>query len=356
MSGPDRSIRRRRAVAQLLGDSRATTPVEVVEHLLAVQSQELRSARLAIRARTVGLAVSDIDAALDTGELVVAWLGRGTLHLVRADDHPWLWGLTAPTHVVPNRRRLAQLGITPAVTARAVAEIERSVARDGPQTRDQLAERLDRLGVPARGQAMPHLLMEASIAGSIVRGPMRGRRQAFVHTRDWLGAVPRRLEGSDRTRALAELVRRYLRGHGPAAPADAAAWAGLPQRDIRTGIEAIAGGLVEEGGGMLDLADRRARQERLEPRLLPSFDPYLLGWRTRELVMPPAGAGEVVWGGVIRATAVVDGTVAGTWRSQRRGRTLGVELERWRPLGAREEAALAREAADVARFEGLTPG
>lgn len=356
MSDPERPIRRRRAVAQLLGTSGARTPVEVVEHLLAVQSQELRSARLAIRARTAGLTASDVDAALGARELVVAWLGRGTLHLVRADDYPWLWGLTAPTHVVPNRRRLAQLGITPTVTARAVTEIERAVDRDGPQTRAELAERLDRLGVPARGQSMPHLLMEASIAGSIVRGPMRGRRQAFVHTRDWLGAVPRPLEGDDRIRALTELVHRYLRGHGPATPADAAAWAGLPQRDIRAGIDAIDGGLVEERGGMLDLAGRRPRQERLEPRLLPSFDPYLLGWRTRELVIPAERAGDVVWGGVIRATAVVDGTVAGTWRSERRGGRLRVELERWRSLADGEEAALAREAADVARFERLAPG
>ena len=87
------------------------------------------------------------------------------------------------------------------------------------------------------GQALVHLLFQSCQAGATVRGPVVRGRQTFVLTRDWLGSSPAgELRGADRDRALAELARRYLRGHGPATPADLALWAGLPLRDARAGF------------------------------------------------------------------------------------------------------------------------
>ena len=46
---------RERLTAQLLAGPRARDPVAVTERLLAVQAQDARGARLAVRARTTGL-------------------------------------------------------------------------------------------------------------------------------------------------------------------------------------------------------------------------------------------------------------------------------------------------------------
>jgi hypothetical protein len=86
------------------------------------------------------------------------------------------------------------------------------------------------------------------------------------------------------------------------------------------------------------------------PRLLPAFDPYLLGWSDRAFAVPADHARLVHPGGVIRAIATVGGAAVGTWRRHRGG----VEIEPFVPLGAEAEAALAAEAADVARFEAAT--
>ncbi len=51
--------------------------------------------------------------------VVISWLCRGTLHLVRRDDLAWLHGLTAPTQLVANRRRLEQEGVSDAMADRA---------------------------------------------------------------------------------------------------------------------------------------------------------------------------------------------------------------------------------------------
>jgi Winged helix DNA-binding domain len=53
---------------------------------LAIQAPDPRGARLAIRARSAGLSASDVDSALARRSLIVTWLNRGTLHLVRAED------------------------------------------------------------------------------------------------------------------------------------------------------------------------------------------------------------------------------------------------------------------------------
>lgn len=78
---------RARLAAQLLSGPAETDPVAVVEHLLAVQAQDPRGFRLAVRARASDLTARDVDHALDERRLVVAWLDRGTLHLVTADDY-----------------------------------------------------------------------------------------------------------------------------------------------------------------------------------------------------------------------------------------------------------------------------
>ena len=54
------------------------THEDITERLLAVQAQDLRSARLAIRARTNGLAAVDVDRALtDERALVIVRLVNG---------------------------------------------------------------------------------------------------------------------------------------------------------------------------------------------------------------------------------------------------------------------------------------
>src|SRR5262249_40111396 len=156
--------------------------VAVAERLLAVQGQDPRGARLAVRVRSRGLTAADVDRALtEERSLVISWLNRGTLHLVRSEDHPWLHALTASAPLaVENARRLAEEGVSPRQADRGVAVIERSLAEEGPLTRSRLRDRLAAADVPIGGQALVHVLVLATMRGLVVRGPMVGRQHAFV--------------------------------------------------------------------------------------------------------------------------------------------------------------------------------
>ena len=331
-----------RLTAQLLADPTGQDPVAVVEHLLAVQAQDARGARLAIRARSHGLSAGDVDRSLTADRsLPISWLNRGTLHLVSSDDYPWLHALTTPQLLTGNARRLAQQGITPDAAERAVTVIERSLAREGGLTRTQLRDRIDRAGVRTAGQALVHLLMLACLRGLTVRGPMVDGQQAYVLVRDWLGAP----KAVARESALAELTRRYLVGHGPAGERDLARWAGVPLRDARAGLRAIAGELEVRADSLVTLANRHAVSQGAPPRLLGPFDPLLMGWCSREQTL---GQHEprVVSGGLFRPIALVRGRAVATW-SLSGGR---VVLEPFARLGHAPGAALAADAEDVVRF------
>jgi hypothetical protein len=316
--------------------------VAVAERLLAVQGQDPRGARLAVRARTEGLTAADVDRALsEDRSLLITWLNRGTLHLVRSEDYPWLQALTTPPLFRGNARRLEQEGVSRDQAERGVETIERALAADGPLDRLELRARLDRAGVPTAGQALVHLLMLACLRGIAVRGPVSGKQHAYALVRDWLGPLPQ----VDRDAALAELARRYLAGHGPAGDRDLARWAGLPLRDARAGLGAIGSELEQRDGGLAALRGRRPPPELPPPCLLGPFDPVLLGWTSREDVLGPH-ARLVTVNGVFRAFAMVEGRAVATWRLS--AGKVSIEPLGRIPTDAR--AALDEDAADVERF------
>ena len=330
-----------RLAAQRLSGPPASDEVEIVRHLLAVQAQDPRGARLAVRARTAGGHSSAVDHALTKERsLVITWVNRGTLHLIAAEDEPLLHALTTPQLRTTSDRRLSQEGVSAAVAQRGVAAIAKALSAEGPMTRAQIRAVLDSARVPTAGQALVHVLFRATLDGLIVRGPIIGGEHAFALAADWLGQRPK----IDHDRALAELARRYLAGHGPADARDLAKWAQLPLRDARAGLAAIASELTERPDSLLDV--RRDELPPLPPpRLLGPFDPLLLGWRSRELVLDSAE--EIVTAnGIIKAIALIDGRAAGTW-TMPRGR---VELHLWKEQDPPTTTALKHEASAVETY------
>ncbi len=343
--------------SQLLCRRDALPVVDVVGRLLAVQAQDPRGARLAVRARSAGLHVSDVDGALtDARSVVVTTLNRGTLHLVRVDDYWWLHELTTPQLSTGNLRRLAQEGVTADDAERGLAVIDRFLSQHGPASRTQLREALRAAGIPVDGQAFIHLVFLASNRGLVVRGPVVRAEQRFVLVRDWLGAPPAK---RDRGEALAELAVRYLAGHGPANDRDLAKWAGITLGDARSGLR-DARGVQTSGGGRAAL--RRSPKEddspraigakacTPPPRLLGAFDPLLLGWADRTPVVGEH-AQRIVSGGVFRPFALVAGRAVGTW-SLHKGH---VVLDPFVDIDGHAAASLEADAADVDRFLAPLP-
>ncbi len=345
VSPGDQALTAQRCAAQLLRGDPADSAEEVAGRLLAIQAQDPRGARLAIRARSAGLSASDVDSALARRSLIVSWLNRGTLHLVRTEDYWWLHPLTTPQLRTGNARRLAQEGVPQEDADRAVATVREALAADGPLTRSQLRARVAAAGVRTEGQAMVHILALASIRGLIIRGPVAGREQAFVLVKDWLGAPTTTMS---REVALGELARRYLAGHAPAADRDLAQWAGIGLRDARLGLARCSAVQRADGLAELPAKPQAAAAALPPPLLLGSFDPLLLGWVSRDSIVGPHRQ-VVTVNGLFRPFALAGGQAVATWNIAR-GQ---VVLAPFAPLDAETRAALSSDAADVTRFLGV---
>jgi hypothetical protein len=356
-------VRWLRLRAQRLIGRRSGDVAEVVRAVGGLQAQDTPASRLAVRARSTGLDEVAVRRACDQDRSVVrTWAMRGTLHMVAAEDAGWLVGLLGPGFAAGNRRRRLQLGLDDATCERALAALP-AVLAGGPLSRADLVAGLAAEGVEIepKGQAPAHLVGYAAMRGLVCRGPdLDGDEPSYVLLEDWVGAG-RALEEDD---ALAELARRYLGGHGPAAPEDLAAWSGLALGRARRAFDLVAGELdeVELDGrplwGPAGSADAgRGRGGGRVVQLLGRFDDYLLGWRGRDLVLDPAFAGRIhAGGGWIHPAVVVDGRVAGSWRARRAGDRLELTVEAFGgrlPRGARP--ALEAEAADLGRFLGAEP-
>jgi hypothetical protein len=346
----ERDIAAARFAAQLLSGEPARSAADVARRLLAVQGQDPRGARLAIRARSRDLAAADVDTALTADRsLLITWLNRGTLHLVRSEDYWLLQQLTVrPRYQQACLRHAAAGGVSEADAEKAVTIIADALAAEGPLTRVQLGDRIAAAGIRATDMAPLHLIMLTCLRGLVVRGPMIGAQQAYVLVRDWLGSAPAPL---DRDTALAELARRYLAGHGPASDGDLAKWAGLPLGEARRGLVAIAPLLRDREDGLAQLAGTRSDAAELPaPTLLGPYDPVLLGWASRQPILGPHRQ-IVTVNGLFRPFALVHGRAAGTW-TWSGGQ---VTLQKFGELTDHAEAELAADAQDVRRFLGAGP-
>ena len=161
--------------------------------------------------------------------------------------------------------------------------------------------------------------------------------------------------------AVIELARRYLAAFGPAGPEDWAAWSGLLLTEGRAAWQALADELiaVEAAGRPAWLLTAQQMWLDAPPpaapvvRLLGGYDTYLLGYRTRDLVLAPAYARRIhPGGGIIHPALLVDGAVVGTWRLTRHRAGVEITVTPFAPLAPAVLPLLDAEAADMARFLG----
>jgi len=144
------------------------------------------------------------------------------------------------------------------------------------------------------------LISGLCVRGLLVRARPRGSWRSNLHQYallpSWLPDVD--LNATTPDAAQAQLVRWYLHALGPATFEDIAWWSGFTKRETKKALSALGGEPVEveiEGlpGDYLMLAVDQQRLEAVERssepivNLLPSLDPYIVGYRDRRRFIDP---------------------------------------------------------------------
>ena len=327
--------------------------MDVVRHLLAVQSQDYPNAKWAVGQRLVGARATEaeLDRAFDAGEIIRTHVLRPTWHFVAPEDLRWLLALTGPRVHQASGYQYRLLEIDAALAARARAVIEKALRGGVALTRDELGERMIEAGIEAKGLRLAYLVGHAELEAVICSGPRRGKRQTYALVDERIPpARPR-----TRDEALAELARRYVEGHGPAQVADLAWWSGLTRADARIALESATPPLVRERHG-----DRTFWSSPMQPvprfrppvvHLLPNYDELLIAFRDRTDAMdpalpPPARVAQVVLAHIV----VRDGLGVAGYRRRDEKSTTMVSIDQLVELDSAEKAGI-RAAAD--RFEAF---
>jgi len=241
-----------------------------------------------------------------------------------------------------------------ALEARGGAATTGELAKDDPRLAQQivLAEGKSYEG---RQSVVSRILQLLAAEGRIVRGRPRG---SWISGQYRWSVVEAWLPGGVPTWPLAEaqteLVRRWLRGFGPATIADVKWWTGLPMGQVRPAVAATGAVEVDlDGIPGLVLADDLDPVPPPEPwaALLPALDPTTMGWAGRDFYLGPhrpvlfdrnGNAGPAIWW---------DGRVVGGWAQRASGEVVLRLLE---DVGADATTAIETEAARLTDWLGPT--
>lgn len=309
----------------------------VVSDIGGMQAQVMSAAELQVGVR-VDCNVADVRKALWTDRtLVKTWLMRGTLHLVPAVDLPLYTAAMRIRWIRTLNAWLKFVQLTEPEFVSILNSIGESV--DGsPMTREELISKVAH-GRSAHVREVLKsgwggMLKPVARRGLLCFGPSRGQSVTFVRPELWLDSWTE----LDPDEALVEVARRYLRAYGPATQVDfarwwgawsgvgKAAWAGLAGELARVSIEGRRADILEVDLTRLDKASAGPLV-----RLLPAFDPYLMGHSSRDHLFDAAYRARVSrTAGWISPVVLVDGWVVATWSHSIAKEVLRITVE---PLG-----------------------
>lgn len=345
-----RHVVRVRCASQRISGTRPTTPLAVVQALAAVQAQDYLASLWAIGMRLRDATEPAIEDAAAKGLIVRTWPLRGTLHWVASADVRWMLDLLAPRMLASADRRHQELGLTPAVFAKARRVVGRVLQGERTVTRPELYQHLEKAGVSTGESRGMHIMGRLAQEQLICFGPRNGKQPTFVLFDEWVPATTR----LTREDSLARLATRYFTGHGPATLADFRWWSGLSAAAARTALE-----LVERNLDSVQIGDRRlwfkadatAPSAIREALFAPAFDELTVGYQDRAAILDPLHAKRLNAGGGMLNPVLVHGErVVATWQRTLSRTTVTVVVRPFAPLsaGARREAE--RAAARYGRF------
>ena len=306
-----------RLLSQGLAAPKATTPEEVVAHFGAMQAQEYRLMRWAVAMRTRRPSLKAFQEAFDDGRIVRIHLLRGTWQLVTGEDYPWMLALCAPKAEKVIRGWMSANRIT-------IPEDEASIVRDiliqtahvrRSATKEDFAGALRANGFVLDDHRISYHIRLAELSGILCSGDLLPLKATYSLVEEKLGSAPLAVT---RDEALKLLTLKYFQSHSPATFEDFLWWTGLNVSDCRRGVALLSEELrsVPWRGRDFFIHDScRTRGVRSGGTLLlPPYDEYLIGYKSRDVVLDPAFAPRAHNNsGNFSPVIAHDGIICGNW-------------------------------------------
>lgn len=340
------------------GLHRTNTPVNELDVVdLGVQDTPPGAYRLAFGART--------EADVDDHDLVRAWSLRASPYLHRAEDLPRvaaaIWPRTereALGKFAWQKDVMENAGMTTVEAIRHAAEAMRDVITE-PMVKGVASTAVSKVVPKAltgfcRGCNAVHIFESLFRLGALPAGlrlDLTASPPLLIPIENWPG-IPEQQVGAE------DLVTEYLRFVGPASIGDVAAWFTTTQKEIK---EIWPAGLAEvDVDGRAAWLPESEMDLLLDPpeppqaRLVPPSDLFLQD-RNRAMLVPDKARQKEMWPVIGPPGAVlVDGDVAGLWRTKASGKKkLEIRVTEFVPIEPDARAEVEAEARRVGDLRGV---
>ena len=336
---------------------------DVTRAMTVLHATEAATVHLAVAARAEGLKPEDVDAELYDARSVVKQLAmRRTLFVFPRDLLPAAWGSASARVATSERKRIAKAiagaGIAPDGEAWLDAARDATLARlaAGPATtaelRAEVAELAGMVGgttdkpwdrpVPVAPWVLTHLGLEGKVLRGRNAGHWRLNKPTWTTAEDWLGVAAEPLGEAE---GYAALVRSWLSTFGPGTAADIQWWLGSTKTAVTRALadlDAVEDELDDGTTGWVHPSDEGTGPVEPWAALLPTLDPTVMGWKSREFYLDPAHVPYLFdTNGNAGTTAWWDGRIVGCWVQDPEG---VVRLSLLEDVGPDGLAALEHEA------------
>ena len=305
-----------RLLNQQLAAPQFSDPAQVVSHMGAIQAQEYRMMRWAVAMRTRKPSARAFKAAFDDGRIIRLHLMRGTWQLVSADDYWWMLDLCAPKAIAVTRGWMSSNRISiPEKEQMDIRDIlAQTTADKGSVTKEDFVQALDEREIRMDAHRLSYHIRMAELTGTLCSGDLLPMKATYALTADKVG--PR--NAIDRDEALMRFARNYFRSRQPATLEDFVWWSGLNIGDCRRAIALLGNSIhaVKWKGREFYLTDDcRTRGFRSGKCLLiPPYDEYLIGYKSRDIVLPTEHTHRAHNNsGIFQPIIAHDGIICGNW-------------------------------------------
>ena len=305
-----------RLLNQQLVAPQFSDPTEVVSHMGAMQAQEYRMMRWAVAMRTRRPSARAFKKAFDSGQIIRLHLMRGTWQLVSADDYWPFLDLCAPKAIAVTRGWMHSNKIDiPDEEVWAIRDFLAQTAADkGSVTKEDLVQALAEKDIHMDEHRLSYHIRMAEMSGTLCSGELLQTKATYTLTADKVKPSGK----IDRDEALMRFTRKYFQSRQPATLEDFVWWSGLNINDCRKGIALLGNSIHVEKYQDREfyLTDEcRTRGFRKGKYLLiPPYDEYLIGYKSRDIVLPPEHRHRAHNNsGIFQPVIAHDGIVCGNW-------------------------------------------
>ena len=329
--------------------------LEVLDRCVGLQSQDPKAAFYGLWSRIADFDPADLDQLIDEREVVRVALLRSTVFLIDSEDARWIRPLVVPAMVKLLRSNHYKL-IGDADPSEVV-DYGRELLRGNQMTVKDLKTALSERWPAADTSS---LVTVVRCLESLVQVPPRGTWRGSATTTyqlfdDWCGAGEPAVTGDE---AIADLVRLYLRGFGPASINGIQTWSGITGlRPIVEAMEADWERAKLQGPGgeeLFDIEGMAPADEGVDApaRLVAPFDNIVLaqGADRRRVIDDDVFKKTATPNGRSPGFVLVDGRVAGMWNPRKDGKRITVEVEYLLKVSAADRRAVDRERDQLIEF------